>query len=229
MTTRTWAPGGWRRGLTSLMPVAVPLAMGPVFRKASRRYGPERGYQVGFALYWATCWMVAGTLAGPRRLAAVWMPVDEPLPRPHWRAWSVLATPAVGAIATQWLPNARRAGPTAVAVATGVGITNAMAEEALWRGLPLVVFPDDPFRGWLWPAAGFAAWHLVPLTARPTSVRRRTGILVGASLIGVGYGWIAQQTRSLTVVASAHALTDSSGVRPASTIWLGRPEATSRS
>ena len=82
-------------------------------------------------------------------------------------------------------------------------------------------FPHDRVRGRLWPAAGFTAWHLVPLTARQTSPQRRVGILLGASAIGLGYGWIAQQTSSLPAVATAHALTDSCGVRRARTIWLG--------
>ena len=113
------------------MPVAVPLAMKPVFTRAIRRYGPQHGYQLGFAVYWATCWAIAGATAGPRRLAALWQPAAEPLPPPHRLAWSVLAAPAVGAIATQWLPHARRSGPAAVVVAAGAGITNALAEEAL--------------------------------------------------------------------------------------------------
>ena len=213
VTSSTWAPSRWRRGLAALMPVAVPLAMESVFTRAVRRFGPQRGYQVGFAVYWVTCWAAAGAIAGPRRLAALWQPAAEPLPSPHRLAWSVLAAPAVGAVATQWLPHARRSGPAAVVVATGVGITNALAEEALWRGLPVVVFPHDRVRGWLWPAAGFTAWHLVPLTVRQTSPRTRVGILLGASAIGLGYGWIAQQTSSLAVVAPAHALTDSCGVR----------------
>ena len=58
------------------------------------------------------------------------------------------------------VPHARAAGPAAVA--TGIGITNALAEETLWRGVPAETFPDDPLRGWLWPAVGFTAWHLVP-------------------------------------------------------------------
>ena len=225
MTSSTWAPGRWRRGLTTWMPVAVPLAMQPVFTGAIRRFGPERGYQLGFAVYWVTCWAVAGATAGPRRLAALWQPAAEPLPPPQRLAWSLLAAPAVGAVATQWLPHARRSGPAAVVVAAGVGVTNALAEEALWRGLPVVVFPDDRVRGWLWPAAGFTAWHLVPLTAWKTSPGRRVGILLGASAIGLGYGWIAQQTSSLAAVAPAHALTDSCGVWQARTIWLGRPVA----
>jgi hypothetical protein len=74
MTSSTWAPGRWRRELAAWMPVAVPLAMEPVFTRAIRRFGPERGYQVGFAIYWVTCWTVAGAIAGPRRLAGLWQP-----------------------------------------------------------------------------------------------------------------------------------------------------------
>lgn len=137
----------------------------------------------------------------------------------------VLAGPPAGAILTQWLPRARSDGWAAVAVAAGVGVTNALAEEALWRGLPVAVFPDDAVRGWLWPAAGFTAWHLVPLAARSSGPRRSTGVLLGAAMIGLGHGWIAQRTRSLTAVSAAHAVTDSCGVRPAATIWLGRDTA----
>jgi|ERR1035437_1919820 hypothetical protein len=64
-----------------------------------------------------------------------------------------------------------------------------------------------------------------PLTARQTSPRRRLGILLGASAIGLGYGWIAHQTSSVAAVDPVHALTDSCGVRPARTIWLGHPGA----
>jgi membrane protease YdiL (CAAX protease family) len=153
---------------------------------------------------------------------SLWRRTDQQLPTPRVVALAVLVTPPLGAVATEWLPNAGRAGPTAVAVAAGVGLTNAVAEDALWRGVPVTVFPDDPVRGWLWPAVGFTAWHLVPLTVRPTSPRRRIGVVAGAALIGLGQGWIAQRTGSLAVVSPAHVLTDACGVRPAESIWLGR-------
>jgi membrane protease YdiL (CAAX protease family) len=85
---------------------------------------------------------------------------------------------------------------------------------------PVAVFPDDPVRGWLWPAAGFTAWHLVPLDARSSTTRRRYAVLVGAAVIGLGHGWIAQRTRSLALVTLVHALTDAYGIRPAKAIWL---------
>ncbi len=203
-----------------LLPLAMPLAMRAVFSATSRRYGPERGYQAGFAIYWASCWALAGSVIGRRRLLGLWRVPEQVLPSPRGLSAAVLVVPPLGGLATQWVPNARASGATAVVVAAGVGATNALAEEVFWRGVPLVIFPDDAVWGWLWPAAGFTAWHLVPLTTRPSGVRRRASLLGGAALVGLGYGWIAIRTRSLALVAPAHALTDSSGVRPVRANWL---------
>ena len=104
----------------------------------------------------------------------------------------------------------------------GVGTTNAPAEEVFWRGIPVAPFPDDPMLGWLWPAIRFTAGHLVPLSMRPSSTGRRTSLLAGAAVIGLGYGWIALRTRSLAITGPAHALTDSSGLQPIRANWLQR-------
>jgi membrane protease YdiL (CAAX protease family) len=211
-----------RQGAAVLVPLAMPLAMKAVFRATTRRFGPQRGYQAGFGVYWATCWGVAAALVGPRRLAALWQAGDTALPDPRSLAAAVLVLPPLGAITTQWMPYARDAGPVAIASAAGVGVTNAFAEEALWRGVPVALFPDAPVRGWLWPALGFTAWHLVPLTAEPSSAGRRASILTGAAAIGLGYGWIAHRTRSLRLVSPVHAMTDASGVRQVRSMWLVR-------
>ena len=210
--------------VTTAMPVLVPVAMQQVFRATRRRWGPRRGHQAGFAIYWATCWAAAAALAGPRRLARLWQRPVVPLPAPKALAWAALTVPSVGAITTQWLPHARTAGPVAVAAASGVGVTNAVAEEALWRGAPVAVFGNDPVLGWLWPAVGFTLWHLVPLTASAANQRRKVQTLFGAALIGFGHGWLAWRTRSLVATSVAHAVTDASGVEPVRRIWLTTPE-----
>jgi len=129
-----------RQGAAVLVPLAMPLAMKAVFRASTRRFGSQRGYQAGFAVYWATCWGVAAALVGPRRLAALWHPRNTELPDPPFLAATVLAVPPLGAITTQWLPNARDAGPVGIAAAAGVGITNALAEEANQRRTARVRF-----------------------------------------------------------------------------------------
>jgi len=212
----------WRRGLATLVPAVMPLAMKAIFARTTRRFGAERGYQAGFAIYWATCWMLAGVIVGPRRMHDLWRPPEHLLPKPRPVAAVLLVAPPLGALATEWLPNARATDRAAVIVAAGVGITNALAEETLWRGVPAATFPDDTLRGWLWPAVGFTAWHLVPLCTRQTTARRRASLLGGAAAIGLCYGWIAQRTQSLVAVTPVHALTDACGVRPAREIWLAR-------
>jgi membrane protease YdiL (CAAX protease family) len=205
-----------------LLPAVMPLAMKAVFGATARRYGPERGYRAGLATYWASCWALSGLVAGRQRLLGLWQVPDQALPPPLALSAAVLVAPPVGGLVTQWVPNARASGPVAVAVAVAVGTTNAVAEEVFWRGIPVATFPGDPLRGWLWPALGFTVWHLVPLSARPTSPRRRASLLAAAAAIGLGYGWIAYRTGSLAAVALAHALTDSSGVRPVAATWPTR-------
>jgi len=211
------------RTVTAALPILVPVAMQQVFRMTHGRWGRRRGHQAGFAVYWATCWVTAAALVGPRRLARLWQRPAIPMPAPKPLAWAALIVPPAGAITTQWLPHARTAGPRAMAVAFGVGATNALAEETLWRGTPVAVFPNDPVLGWLWPAVGFTLWHLVPLSASSASRRRKLQTLLGAALIGFGNGWLVWHTRSLVATSVAHAVTDASGVEPVRRTWLSSP------
>jgi len=210
----------WRRYVAMSLPAVMPVAMKAVFDATTRRHGPQRGYQAGFAVYWASCWAAAAALVGPRRLRRLWLVPEPPLPAPLALSTAVLLTPPLGGLATQWIPHARASGPVAVAVTAGVGTINALAKETFWRGIPVANFPHDPVGGWLWPAIGFTAWHLVPLSLRPSGTRRRTSLLAGAAVIGLGYGWMALRTRSLAITGPAHAITDSSGLQPVRANWL---------
>ena len=106
----------------------------------------------------------------------------------------VLAIPPIGAVVSEVAPYARRAGPAAVVTSFGVGLTNAIAEEVFWRALPVAMFPDDPVRGWLWPTAGFTAWHLVPLRAAHADAARAARLLFGAAVRDTA-GWRSRPTR----------------------------------
>lgn len=210
-----------RRAAAVSVPIVVPLAMSAVFRETTRRFGERRGTQAGFAVYWATCWGAALAIGGPRRIAAAFRPAAPALPGRGILAAALLAIPPAGAIATELLPHVRRAGPRALATSLGLAITNALAEEALWRAVPVVVFPRQRIRGWLWPATGFAAWHLAPLRASGAAPRRQVALLLGAGLIGTGSGWVALRTGSVAAGVIPHIVTDACGVRSARRTWLG--------
>ncbi len=209
-----------RRTAALTVPILVPLWMSAVFRGTTRRFGERRGTQAGFAVYWATCWGAALAIGGPRHIAEAFRSATPVLPKPGILAAALLSVPAAGAIATELLPHVRQAGPRALVASTGLAITNALAEEALWRAVPVLVFPERRFLGWLWPAAGFAAWHLAPLKAAGAAPRRQAAVLLGAGLIGTGYGWVAQRTGSVAAGVVPHIVTDACGVRSARRTWL---------
>jgi hypothetical protein len=126
----------------------------------------------------------------------------------------------LGAAGSELAPELGNAGPAVVATAASVAVVNAAGEELLWRGLFVATFPDDPVRGWLWPAVGFTAWHLAPLAVLPS--RRGTLAFLGpTALIGAGLGWVAWRTQSLRWTLSPHVATDASGLRVAR-FWLDR-------
>jgi hypothetical protein len=221
--TPTSAAQGRRRvtrTLVTAVPVVVPLTMRLLFPALARRLGPRRGYLAGFALYWAGCYLLTCGLLGRRRVQALVRRPTQPLPSPRWLPAAALLVPPVGAAGTELLPQLRNADPAVLATAVTVASVNAAAEELLWHGLFVATFPDDPVRGWLWPAVGFTAWHLAPLSVRPYR-HGALAFLAPAGLIGAGYGWVAWRTGSLRLTLPAHIATDASGLR-AARFWLGR-------
>jgi hypothetical protein len=225
-------PHGWRealearaaqrrtaRALTLAIPLVVPAGMRTLFPMLARRLGDRRGYLAGFAVYWAGCYLVPVALVGPRRIWPLLREPPDPLPGPRWLAALALLVPPLGAAGTELLPALRGADPALVATAGATAAVNATGEELLWRGVFVVTFPDDPVRGWLWPAIGFTMWHLAPASVRPP--RQGRLFLAGSALIGAGFGWVAWRTRSLRLTLPAHLVTDASGL-PAARFWLGR-------
>ena len=209
---------GWRGVAAAALPVAAPPAMTLLFHRLSRRYGNTRGYRAGMIAYWMLCAGLPLAIAGPRRLSRLLDAPRGPLPQPRWLAMAALVVPPAGALATELVPKLRHTTSRGVATAVAVGVTNAVAEELLWRALPVAMFPADPVRGWIASAAGFTLWHLAPLSVRPPP-RGRYPILAGAAMIGAGAGWIAWSTRSLRSVLLPHAVTDACGLRAVRNIW----------
>jgi len=209
----------WRRTVAAAMPALTPLVMKTAFDRLPQRYGKVPGYRRAMATYWLLCTALPLTIAGPRGLADLLTRPGRAMPAPRWLAAAGLVVPPAGALATELGPELRHANRRTVATAIIVGVTNAMAEELLWRGLPVAMFPDDPIRGWISPAVGFTLWHLAPLSVLPHR-RGRFPILAGAAMIGTGAGWVAWSTRSLRSVLIPHAITDSCGIRAARTIWM---------
>jgi membrane protease YdiL (CAAX protease family) len=195
-----------------IAPAAVPAAMRAAFPAAAWCLGRHRGYLAGFGLYWAVCFGAPLAVLGPRRILGLFQRPAPLTPNTRRITGVLLLVPPLGGLATQFVPEVRRADPPLLAAALTISFVNAAAEELLWRGLPLANFPSDPVRGWFWPGAGFGAWHLAPLAVLPS--RHDNARFVGISaLLGLGLGWVARRTHSLRPTLLSHIATDAMGLR----------------
>jgi membrane protease YdiL (CAAX protease family) len=211
-------PRDGRRRLAIALPVVVPLAMAAIFTTARGRFGPRRGYTVGFCAYWATSAAASIVILGPGGVRELW---SDPRPRLGRRpvlGALLLTWPPLGAIVTRLIPEVRTATPTSLAISGLVAFANATTEEVLWRGVYLRLWPDDPWLGYAWPSLGFGLWHLAPQEIHPSPMGPLRYV-AAATVLGLSWGWVARRTGSLRWVALSHVVTDASGLRNAS--WFG--------
>lgn len=92
-----------------------------------------------------------------------------------------------------------------------IAVVNAVSEEILWRGVYIKVFPGKYFLGYIYPAIGFAVWHLVPNTVY-TSSYGVVPFIMSALLIGLCWGFVAFRTGSIRWVIISHIILDFSGL-----------------
>jgi membrane protease YdiL (CAAX protease family) len=116
----------------------------------------------------------------------------------------------------------REATPLVLLSSAALALINAVGEEVLWRRIYARVFPRQTVRGYLYPAVGFALWHLAPQSVYPSHMRGGTwSFLAGALLIGLGHGWVAWRTGSIRWTVLTHILTDFLGL--GGLLYFGKP------
>ncbi len=127
---------------------------------------------------------------------------------------ALLAAPVAGGIATQLLPRRNEIDARTASVMLSSALVNAVGEELLWRGVFIEQFPDEAWRGAVWPLAGSVAWHLAPQLILPSSMGRGR-FLAGAAVVGTASTVAAWRGRGLRWVLVPHVATDASGVTAA--------------
>jgi membrane protease YdiL (CAAX protease family) len=91
-----------------------------------------------------------------------------------------------------------------ILLAIPLATLNGFGEEILWRGLFVRAFPGNPWLGVLYPAVGFALWHLVPQSVFPAE--NVPGFILSTLFLGLVYGFIADSTGSAFWTAISHSL-----------------------
>ena len=208
-----------RRQVAALL--APPLLIAStyvVFQMLFAWRGERWGYLGGFLFFWLF-WCAGFSLwaLGIDGVKAVLRDARPRLPRPQVLWLVLLAAPVVGGFATRLLPTLPRATIAVVTLALLIAVVNASLEELFWRGVYIRLFPGRLITGWLYPAALFALWHLVPTSISGFAV----DLLAGAAFLGLVYGWVAQRTGTIRYTIVAHIVLNAMGLTFALSL-LGR-------
>jgi membrane protease YdiL (CAAX protease family) len=197
-------PGG--RVFLVLLPGLLVPSCWAVFHFGARLLGPAAGYPAGFAFYWLVwCLGVPLALLGRRNLAGLFAEERPLFSRANVLPAALLVSTSLVTLVLYTLPALGTADWGLFLVHLPLTVLNGVLEEVLWRGLYLRAFPDNCWLGVLYPALGFAAWHLAPQAVYPSPL----GIWAFAALtlpLGLVYGWAAKRSGSIRWPAASHAL-----------------------
>ena len=111
-------------------------------------------------------------------------------------------------------PRARRQANLPILLSSAaIALVNGTLEELLWRGTYAALFPQHLFWGYIYPALGFAVWHFAPQSVFPNQAPGGNVSLVAtAGILGLLWGRVARQSRSIRWTTVSHVLFDFSGL-----------------
>ena len=186
------------------LPIIVWMVMGLFFNLSVRRFGKDVGYLLGFAVYWLVfglvipaCWIGGSNFTDLLKDHTL---LFSPQNWPAALLWTIVTVVTLVMYGKSFI----KAPLTLILLAIPLATLNGFGEEILWRGLFVRAFPGNPWLGVLYPAVGFALWHLAPQSVFPAE--NVPGFILSTLFLGLAYGFIAYSTGSAFWTAISHSL-----------------------
>jgi len=190
------------------LPILLLLSTAFVFASLSHWLNKELSYLVGFLFYdgfW--CLIIPFIILGKHNFLSVFKE-DTPLFRKeNWWLVILLFATTAGAFGMLLSHDIANTPPMLIVISIPVAIITGTCEELLWRGLYTKVFPKKVLSGLIYPAIGFAVWHLSPQLIYPAEMPGGMFAFAGLTFfLGLCYGLVAYKTGSCKWTAISHSL-----------------------
>lgn len=187
-----------------VLPFALIPSAALVYSGLAKWLGREQGYLLGFLFYWAVwCLLIPLVYLGKEGFLSLFVEVTPLFSRSNWLAAVIFILITLVTL-VMYGKDFAQAPLTLILIAIPAATTNGICEELLWRGLYIRAFPDNFWLAILFPAVGFALWHLVPLQV--FSEGSKFTFVLSTFFLGLAYGWIAYKTGSVKWTAISHSL-----------------------
>ena len=189
-----------------LLPILLLLSTAGVFVSLSKWAGAERGYIGGFIFYWLVwCFLVPLFILKRAGILSLFKEENPLFSKSNWLAAGLLVLIMVITVIMYPPTSLIDADAKLLMIAFPVAFINGIGEELLWRGLYIRAFPHNAMLSVIFPALGFAFWHISPQLIFPAE----PGIwpfVASTFFLGLCYGWISYKTKSIKWNALSHSL-----------------------
>ncbi|MCS6939070.1 MAG: CPBP family intramembrane glutamic endopeptidase [Roseiflexaceae bacterium] len=193
-----------RQRFLILLPIPLIVSVAFVFSTAAYWLGDAPGYLIGFGFYWLWCLSAPLFLWGRRGLHYVLAAEDPLFRRKNWLLITLLSLTIAGAVWMYFIPGLALVS-FGVLLFSPIAIINGTAEEILWRGVYVKAFGHNVVLGCVYPAIGFALFHLAPTLVFPAE-GETFPFIMSTFALGLVYGWVAYRTKTARWTAITHSL-----------------------
>jgi membrane protease YdiL (CAAX protease family) len=194
--------------LEQIVLLVIPFVLIPsatfMFVSLTKWLGNETGYLLGFLFYWTVwCLLVPWILLGTNDYPCLFVDKTPLFSQPNFLSAGLLILITFVTL-FMYGRDFIQASLSLILIAIPFSVINGICEEILWRGLYIKIFPDNFWLAILFPAIGFALWHLVPLQV--FSEGNKFVFVLSTFFLGLAYGFIAYKTGSAKWTAISHSL-----------------------
>ncbi len=197
-----------RKTFLYVSPILLLLSTALVFWGGAQLFGKAWGYVIGFFFYngfW--CILIPLLLLGKGQFCSLFSETNPLFQKKHWWVIALLFSTTVGALGMFSAHDLANTPLALVIIAIPVAIATGTCEEILWRGVYVKTFPAKPFWGLVYPALGFAIWHLSPQLVYPAAMPGGMFAFAGLTFfLGLCYGLVAYKNGSCKWTAISHSL-----------------------
>ncbi len=190
------------------LPILLLLSTAFVFALLPQWLGKELSYVVGFIFYdgfW--CLFVPYIILGKDNFLSMFKEDTSLFRKENWWLVLLLFSTTAGALGMFFSHDIANTPLMLIAISIPVAIITGTCEEILWRGLYTKVFSKNVVSGLIYPAIGFAVWHLSPQLIYPAKMPGGMFAFAGLTFfLGLCYGLIAYKTGSCKWTAISHSL-----------------------
>lgn len=193
-----------------LAPPIIVLSTILIFQVTKLLWGTRWGYLAGFCFYWI-CWCLIFSFwfIGPKNIKSIYQFNKDARSPKIGSLIPLLAIFPVMTFIASFLPYFRDIGTGIILLAFFLALVNGTAEELLWRGALIAASSSDAWRGYLYPALFFGAWHIAPEFVMPNPLSGGALSFIGGALVmGLAWGWIAWRSHSILLITISHVLTN---------------------